>query len=197
MRLQFWRDVVRDEGEPAHEVAGPLASLIATRGLDRALLHRMIDAREAEIGSSAPFADEASLWRYLEDGAGALLAVSVQALGGSVSPDTIALGSAQGLANYMMAVPALAAAGQKALPSEAADAIAGLARAGLSRRSRALPGLRRIPRAARPALLAAWRAEPILTSVSKRPTSVLDGTLGQSEFARRGGLLWRSLSGRV
>lgn len=200
MRLQFWRDVVTGDDEPAHEVAGPLAALIAAQGLDRARLMRMIDAREVEVGSTAPFTDTDALWRYLTDGSGGLLALSVQALGGSapcgpVSDAAEALGAAQGLANYLMAVPALAAAGRDPLPDHRPERIAALARTGLARIVAARPALRRLPKSAKPALLAAWRAKPLLTQAAANPGSVIEGALGQSEFARRGSLLLRSLIG--
>ena len=44
MRLQFWRDVVEGEDSRAHEVAAPLAALIAARQLSRPALLAMIDA---------------------------------------------------------------------------------------------------------------------------------------------------------
>jgi len=195
MRLQFWRDVLDGDDSAAHEVAGPLRALIAARALDPALLAAMIDAREAEIGTTAPFADDAALWAYLEDGSGGLLALSVQALGGPVSEAVRGLGSAQGLANYLMAIPALEAAGRHPLPDGRPEAVAALARAGLARIEAAGPEVRGLPKPARPALLAAWRAGALLRQAAARPGDVVAGGLGQSEFARRGSLLWRVWTG--
>lgn len=207
MRLQFWRDVLAGEESAAHEVAGPVRALAIERALDPALLAAMIDAREAEIGVRAPFADEAALWAYLEGGAGALLALSVQALGGPksgpesgpesgpVSAAVRGLGAAQGLANYLMAIPALEGAGRQPLPDGRPEAVAALARAGLVRIDAARTDLRALPKPARPALLAAWRARAILAQAAARPGAVAAGDLGQSEFARRGSLLWRAWVG--
>ncbi len=195
MRLQFWRDVVAEAGTsppPAHEVAGPLAALIAARGLPAALFDRVIDARERDI-DPAPFDDEAALWSYLESTSGALMAVSVRALGGAADAVAFDRGAAQGLANYLMAIPALEAAGRHPLPDGRPDAVAALARAGLARIARARGSA--VERSARPALLAAWRAGALLRQAARQPGRVAEGALGQSEFTRRGALLWRSLVG--
>jgi len=197
MRLQFWRDVVEGAGvetPPAHEVAGPLATLIVEKGLPRALLLAMIEAREADL-ERAPFADEAALWAYLEATSGGLMAVSVRALGGEADAFAGDIGAVQGLANYLMAVPALEAAGKLPLPDGRVQAVAALAREGLDRLARGRASSGQVARAARPALLSAWRAEAILKQAAQAPERVASGTLGQSEFARRGSLLWRSMTG--
>ena len=193
MRLQFWRDVVTDPEAPrAHEVAGPLAALITARNLPPALFDAMIGAREAEI-DGAQLTDEAALLGYLENSAGALMALAVRALGGAADEVAHGYGLAQGLANYLLAVPAITAAGRPALP-EGAD-LAALAGQGLDRLTRARRTRAGVAPEARPALLAAWRAGPILRQVRRAPGRVMAGSVGQSEFARRGGLLLASLRG--
>lgn len=194
MRLQFWRDVVTGEGPAAHEVALPLQALIQDAGLPRDLLEAMIDARASEIGTVAPFADTAALGGYLRATAGSLMALSVIALGGPRSEAAQGLGAVQGLANYLLAVPALAAAGRRALPDESDAAIARLAGDGLDRLSALRADLRALPPVARPALRAAWRAQPLLAMARRDPGRVVSEGLAQSEFSRRGRLLWRVLS---
>ncbi len=52
IRLQWWRESVEGvyAGQPRrHEVVQPLAAAVARHGLDRALLDRLIDAREADL----------------------------------------------------------------------------------------------------------------------------------------------------
>lgn len=195
MRLQFWRDVVTGEGPAAHEVALPLQALIREAGLPQDLLLAMIDAREAEVGTPAPFADSAALMAYLRGTAGSLMALSVIALGGPRSEAAVDLGTVQGLANYLMAVPALEAAGRRALPDSSPQAVAELAGAALETLSALRPALRALPRATRPALRAAWRAPALLEQARKNPSESIDIPLGQSEFARRGSLLWRVVTG--
>lgn len=199
MRLQFWRDVVEGAGReptPAHDVAGPLATLITARDLPRGVLLEMIAARETDL-ERAPFADDAALWRYLEGSSGALMLLSVRALGGEADAMARGLGAAQGLANYLMAVPALEAAGKMPLPDGRAAAVAALAREGLSRLADARARAAQVGRTARPALLAAWRAGALLSQAARRPDLVASGGLGQSEFARRGSLLWRAFTGSI
>ncbi|MFN4100918.1 MAG: squalene/phytoene synthase family protein, partial [Pararhodobacter sp.] len=193
MRLQFWREVIALEDPRAHEVAAPLQALVRA-GLPLMPLQRMIDAREVEIGTKAPFADDSALWDYLDGTAGALMQASVLALGGPQSPAAGGCGAAQGLANYLLAIPALQAAGRLPLPDGRPEAVAALAREGLARLAGARVGLRGLPRAA---LLAGWRAAPLLKQAALAPGRVGEGTLGQSEFARRGGLLWQTLRGTL
>lgn len=193
MRLQFWRDVIDEAGVApprAHVVARPLASLVASRSLPRPLFHEMIDARELDL-ERAPFADEAALWAYLEATSGSLMVLTSRALGGTQDAAALDLGAAQGLANYLLAVPALEAAGRAPLPDGRPQAVEALARAGLGRLRRAGAG----EIAARPALRAAWRTRAILRQAAADPSRVAAGRLGQSEFRRRGSLLWRVLRG--
>lgn len=198
MRLQFWRDVVEGavagERAQAHDVAGPLAALIKERGLPGFLFDQMIDARETDI-EHVPFADTMALWDYLEGTSGALMALAVRALGGRADSVARDCGAAQGLANYLMAIPALEAAGRRPVPDGRAAAISELAGEGLLRLERARQESGKIAPPARPALLAAWRARSILAQAAAHPGRVGAGMLTQSEFARRGSLLWRSLTG--
>lgn len=195
MRLQFWRDVVAEPDRPrAHEVAGPLAALIRDRGLPLALFEAMIAAREDEI-EGAHLADAAALRAYLAGTAGSLMALAVRALGGAVDGAAQGYGAGQGAANYLMAVPALAAAGRPALPDEGPEAVVDLARWGRSELDRARLARGTVPLEARPALLAAWRARGVLARAAADPAAVAEGRLAGSEFARRGGLLWASLAG--
>jgi phytoene/squalene synthetase len=195
MRLQFWRDVVAEPDRPrAHEVAGPLAALIRDRGLPERLFEAMIAAREAEI-EGAHLADAAALCAYVGDTAGALMALAVRALGGAADEVAQGYGAGQGMANYLLAVPALQAAGRPGLPDDAPEMVEELAGWGLLELQRARRARRAVPRPARPALLAAWRARGVLARAVADPAAVPEGRLAGSEFARRGGLLWASLVG--
>jgi phytoene/squalene synthetase len=83
------------------------------------------------------------------------------------------------------------------LPDGRAQALRRLAVEALTGLAAARADLRRLPASARPALLAAWRARALLVQVCRDPGCVASGTLGQSEFARRGSLVWATLTGRV
>jgi phytoene/squalene synthetase len=193
MRLQFWREVVTEADRPrAHEVAGPLVRLIRDRGLPAALFEAMIAAREAEA-EGAHLADAGALRAFVTGTSGALMALAVRALGGAADEVARGYGAAQGMANYLLAVPAIRAAGRAALPSGAA--VRDLAAAGLEDLARARVGRAAVAGPARPALLAAWRAGPVLRRAMADPEGVEAGRLVQSEFARRGGLLWAALRG--
>ncbi|OYU19932.1 MAG: phytoene synthase [Rhodobacteraceae bacterium PARR1] len=198
MRLQWWRDIVAEAaaGKPAraHEVAGPLAALIAQGRVDTAVLDRMAEARRWDIYTDA-FADEAALDAYLEDTAAGLTWASAQALGAGPGAEGAVRGYgwAMGLANFLRAVPELEDRGRIPLLDGRPDAVAALARRGLDRLAQARG---RVPAPARPALIACHMAGPILTLVAREPQRVADGTVEPSEFARRWGLL-RAAFGRV
>ncbi|MBD1205795.1 MAG: squalene/phytoene synthase family protein [Rhodobacteraceae bacterium] len=199
MRLQWWRDVVAEAGagKPAraHEVAGPLAQLIAEAGLPVAVLDALIEARRWDVYRE-PFEDQAALAAYLEDTGGGLMWLAGRALGAEAAAeaDLRAVGWAAGLAAFLRAVPELEARGRVPLVDGRAEAVAALAEAGLARLAGAQAGLRRMGRA-RAATIAAWQAAAILRQAGQQPGSVAAGALGQSEFARRWGLLRAGLRG--
>lgn len=188
MRLQWWRDCLEEiaagQGPRAHEVAAPLAAALSPEDARR--LTGLIEARGADI-EAAPWRDAATLFEYLDGTAGILLQTATRLLGGGDDAGVRALGRAQGLANWFLAVPQHLAQGRAPFPDPSPPAIAALAQ-------EALGALRPVP--ANPALLAAWRARPLLRRAARHPEEVLAGTLGQSEFVRRGSLLWRSVTGR-
>ena len=194
MRLQFWRDVLAEieagAAPRAHEVVRPLALVLAETGLEAGLLDDMVRARWADL-ERAPFADAAALGAYLDATAGNLMWASVAALGGgeSFEEPARAVGRASGLAGWLLAVPELEARGWPAQPPELAGLIeaarADLARA---RATRFGPGL--------PAIRAGWRAEAVLARAARRPEAIAAGRLEGSDFARRGSLLVKSLTGR-
>jgi phytoene synthase len=85
MRLQWWRDAVADiyrGSERRHQVVQPLAAAIRRRGLDRALLERLIDARESDLAETPP-ADLPALVAYVDATAGSLGILASQVLGGA------------------------------------------------------------------------------------------------------------------
>ncbi len=201
MRLQFWADVMDEiaAGKPprAHEVAEPLAKLWRAEELPVEPGHAMIAARRWDIHRE-PFADSAALWAHLDASSGHLMWLAARVLGAGPEAEgsVRAMGQASGLANWLLAVPELQARGCPALPDESDAAIAALARDGLARLAQARAGRDRVPEAASPALLAGWEAGPVLRRAAKSPRLVRAGGLQQSEFARRGQLLLRALSGR-
>jgi phytoene synthase len=189
MRLQWWRDALAEiaEGRPVrrHEVASPLGAALDAGAARR--LDRLVEARRLDIAGE-PFGAD-SLFAYLDATAGTLLDVAATLAGAAPGDAAVAAwGRAQGLANWFLALPALSAAGRPPLADASDAAIAALA-------SAALGGLARPPAAARPAVLAAWRAPALLRQAARHPHRVAAGTLAQSEFARRGSLVWRSLLG--
>jgi len=195
MRLQWWRDAL---GEIAaggvvrrHEVAVPLAHVL--RGETARALIPLIDARAWDIGAD-PFTDEAALGDYLANTGGRLLSVAARALGApeAEAGRATALGCAGAWANYLLAVPALIAAGKQPLPLNGEPWIARLSGEYLDRLGQ---GARGGSPPLRHAALSAWRARAILRRAQRDPGAVLEGRLGGSEFARRAGLIRATVFG--
>src|SRR5690606_21419079 len=120
-----------------------------TAGLDDLILARHLDIERQ------PFPDAAALMDYLDRTAGTLLWTAAAALGAGDEAAVRAVGRAQGLANWLLAVPGLETLGWEPLPDAEDAAVAALAGAGLT-------GLRAARPRRNPALMAAWRAGPLL-----------------------------------
>jgi phytoene/squalene synthetase len=202
MRLQWWRDTVAALAEPgpvrAHEVVAPLAEVVRGQRLPVAVMDRMIEARRWDIYRE-PFEDRAAFDSYLEDTGAGLMWLAASALGAppEAEPAARAAGWAAGLAAFLRAVPELEARGRRPLvDGRAEEAVAGLARDGLARLAEAKRARGRVPPGAGAAFLSGWQTEALLRQVLADPRRVPEGTLGLSEFARRGGLAWAAITGR-
>ena len=201
MRLQFWHDALDalrgDAPVPAHEVMDPLAQLVRAQALPIAPLQAMVAARQHDI-ARAPFDDAGALRAYLDATAGNLMWVAAHALGATDGAEPVVrdMAAASGLAAWLVAVPELEARGRQPLADGRPQAIAELAREGLAALRRARARRSEVARRAAPALLAGWRAGPLLRQAAAEPGRVGAGQLVQSEFARRGSLLLRSATGR-
>jgi phytoene synthase len=101
IRLTWWRealDEIYDGGRVrSHPVSLALARAVRARGLDRAPLDAMIQARFGDL-DAAPFADEAQMLAHADQTAGALMQAATQALGAPAGFDPARLaGRAYGL----------------------------------------------------------------------------------------------------
>ncbi|MFC7705092.1 squalene/phytoene synthase family protein [Plastorhodobacter daqingensis] len=201
MRLQFWQDTIEAIGAGTTprgaEVIGPLAAVIRAHDLPLPLFAALIEARRWDI-YRAPFADAAAFEAHLQATAGNLMWLAALALGapGAAEPVVRDFAQGAGLANWLMAVPALEARGRIPLVDGRPGAVAALARSGLGRIRAARARRADLPRRAAPALLPGWQAGALLAQAARDPRRVADGGLAQSEFARRGSLLLRATTGR-
>jgi 15-cis-phytoene synthase len=197
MRLQWWKDAFEEiaNGGPVrrHQVVTPLARVLDADGA--ALLTGLVEARSWDIYRD-PFEDKAHFDRYLRQTSGHLMLAAARALGPVDGDVVLKLGYATGLANYLMAVPALEKAKRVPLLDGRPQAVADLARDGLARLHRARGQRGKVSVAARPALLAAWKAGGILARAAAEPQRVAAGALAGSDFAANAGLMWRTFSGR-
>jgi phytoene/squalene synthetase len=189
MRLQWWWDALEEIATGAqvraHEVTTPLAEVLDPEGAR--ILQRNTDARRRECDREAP-ADATALRAYAEETSGALIWAATRALGGGSETRALAVGTGQGLASYVLAVPDYLARGMNPLPEMRERDFADL----LSRALGQMRG-RAGTRAQRIAELSAWRARGILRRALKDPAAVPEGRLEEAPIVRRAGLLWRSL----
>lgn len=196
MRLQWWRDVLAEiaEARPVrrHEVATPLAGVLDAEAAR--LLDALVAARRQDV-ARAPFADEAALRAYLDATSGNLLRVAARVLGPAHEAALRPAGLALGLANWLRAVPALAAAGRAPLPDGRPEAVRRLAEEGLVHLRAARARRVEVSRAARPALLPLWEAGAVLGRAARDPAAVAAGRLEPAPITSRALLAWRALSG--
>lgn len=196
MRLQWWRDVLEEIAAAKvprkHEVAEPLAAVLDAQGA--ALLDKVVAVRRWDLYKD-PFEDMAHFEDYIRAG-GVLMWVAARALGAQAdaAAKVTATGRAAALARYLQAVPELEARSRIPLVDGRPEALRELATATL----KDMPGRRdlraSLPRPARTATLEAWASRPILRQVVANPARVGDASLGLAEFAKRGRLLWWSLT---
>ena len=189
MRLQWWRDALDEIASGArvraHEVTTPLAGIIDAQSAG--LLDRLVQARRWDIYRD-PFEDAVHFADYLDATSGHLAWVAARSLGCEQGEAAIRdIAWASGLANWFMAIPELEARGRVPLVDGRIEAVSALARDGLSRLKASAPS------AAKPALLATWRARAVLQRAAKQPERVAAGALAGSEFQRKISLLWRAL----
>ena len=176
IRLQWWIDALDEIASGGfvrqHEVVVPLA-LVVTPDQARAL-QDVVEARFADI-ETAPFADTAALGAYLAATSGTLLDVAAGMLGQGDPAPARAAGFAQGLANWLIAVPALRATGKRPLPDETPRVLSDLAAEGLA----ALAQARKAPivRTARPAFHALAGTRRVLSAARSNPQRIFDGGL--------------------
>lgn len=197
MRLQWWRDALAEIAAGGairrHEVVTPLARVLSpdlAAGLDEFVAVRRWDIYRD------PFEDADHFTRYLDQSAGSLMWVAVQALGGGDEQVVRDFGAAAGLARWLQAIPELEARKRIPLLDGTADGVRALARAGLERLERARSQRHKIAKSAGPALLAGWQSGTILRQALRDPGRVGDGRLGPGPARSRLALMARAASGR-
>ena len=197
MRLQWWRDALDEIGQGGnvrrHEVVTPLAAVLDEEAAS--LLDKLIVARRWDIYKD-PFEDAAHFAEYLDATSGNLMWVAARALGDADESAVRDMAYASGLANWFRAIPELEAQKRVPLVDGRAEAVALLAQGALTRLQAGRKARAKVSKVAGQALFASWQAEAILKQAAAEPHRVAEGTLGQSDFAKKAGLLRRSLTGR-
>lgn len=124
IRLQWWHDAIGADaiaGRTGHPVADAMTGMMARRGLDRALLDTMIEARLADI-SHELFPDDAAVLAHFDATEGRCFELGLRIAGAKPGPDlaaaAAAAGRAYGFARSLGRLPELVRAG--AFPISAA-----------------------------------------------------------------------------
>lgn len=195
MRLQWWRDVLEEIRTGAevrrHEVATPLATVLDPDMAER--LDALVEARRWDIYRD-PFEDMSAFRAHLTNTSGLLLLAAARALGDAPEEPILKAGYAQGVANWLRAVPELERQGRIPLVEGTHAAIRALADDALTdlaetRRTRLAPEVR-------PAMLALWQTDAILKKARRDPAAVSEDRLTLPPFRSRLGLMRRALTGR-
>jgi len=207
MRLQWWRDILRADQPPAHEVAGPLVALIRDGVLAAPDLAAMADGHEAEL--DLPFTPAAAA-DWAENRFARRTALAAAVLGGPVPARAVApvLGLGFGLRTAMACLgnggmPFLALPpGADAFAARRGDIPETLSRAVADQAGTALAALaearRQAPRAGRAiaALLPLAREERVLRLAVRTPGAIF-GQVDRVDRPFDGlRLAWRAATGR-
>ncbi|WP_264213594.1 squalene/phytoene synthase family protein [Leisingera thetidis] len=197
MRVQWWRDVGAEiaAGRPVrrHFVATPLARMLKPELAG--CIDGMAEARRWDIYKDG-FEDEAAFDSYIDRTSGSLMWMAAASLGPAEEAVVRGFAYGAGIAGWLRAIPGLEAQKRIPLVDGTLEGVQALARKGLENIEKARRNSRSVSKQARVALLSGWQAEALLKQVIWQPERVAQGTLGQSEFRRRTGLMWRAASGR-
>ncbi|SEW13863.1 Squalene/phytoene synthase [Cognatiyoonia koreensis] len=178
MRLQWWRDALEEiggQGQPRkHEVVDALAEVLDPEGA--ACLDALIAARRWDVYSDA-FEDEDHLTQYLDATSGNLMWTAARLLGNADEGVVRNFAFASGTANLLRAVPDLEDRGRKPLLDGTPDGVRSFAKQALTRWRSATAERAKVSFVSGAALLAGYRAKPVLQLAARDPKSVADGSL--------------------
>lgn len=197
MRVQWWRDIGVEiaAGKPVrrHFVATPLGRLLTPELA--AHIDAMAEARRWHIYKD-PFQDQAEFEAHIDATAGSLMWMAAASLGAADEGVVRDFAYGCGVAAWLKAIPELEAHKRIPLLDGTIEGVQELARGALERLRCARAEGGKVSAAAGVALLACWQAEAVLKQAISEPQRVVEGALGQSEFRRRTGLMWRTALGR-
>ena len=215
MRLQWWQDALDEIAAGGvvrrHEVVTPLSKVLTPE--TAALLTRNVDARRRDA-QRLPMETLDELTTFLSETAGTLMWAVTRALAPTadwepvaetgpsdlaswqtkVRDRSMAVGSALGLANYLLAVPVFLQRSMNPLPGMTESAFADLLDRNLSKAdAKGTPLQAPVKQAQRIAELSAWRTKPILERAKRDPAAVPEGRLEGTPAERSFRLMWQSV----
>lgn len=197
MRVQWWRDIGAEiaEAKPVrrHFVATPLGRLLKPELA--AHMDAMAEARRWHIYKDA-FEDQAAFEAHIDATAGGLMWMAAASLGDADEGVVRDFAHGAGVAAWLKAIPELEKNKRVPLLDGTAEGVRALAAGALKRLRAARAQGGKVSEEAGVALLAGWQAEAVLKQAMREPHRVAEGALGQSEFRRRAGLMWRAALGR-
>jgi phytoene synthase len=192
IRLQWWRDAITEAAAGApprrHEVAEPLAGLIAAGVFDAAALSALVDARDSEAEPGPPEPAAFRAWARGTGGGFAVLAARLLGCPPALLPAVEQAGAVFAVARALRSRAGQARQGRLMLP-DGPPAV--LAAETLAVADSLRPTLRRLPRAALPAVLTLPLARADLRRAA-RDAPVPEGRL----FGERAAVVLAGLLGR-
>ncbi|UUP19330.1 phytoene/squalene synthase family protein [Nitratireductor thuwali] len=210
VRLQWWRDALRNREGGGHPVASALIDAIERHGLPAHTFDSMIDARIFDLYDD-PMPDRVSLEGYCGETASALIQLAGLVLDPERAPafaDAAGhAGCAQAIAGLLRSLPIHRRRGQCYIPQDvlaaagtdreaflegedkdaAVRAVMAMTALGRDHYGRFLDAAEGLPASLRPAYLPALLSRDYLARVARRPADALDKVVGISPVRRH----WR------
>lgn len=186
MRLQWWYDALGEIAAIAdirrHEIVTPLSEQLTPAQAQE--LQRLVEARRWDIYRD-PFESEDAFEKYIHATSGTLLRVAGAAEDAVTQARLSELGYANGVANFLVAVPELVARGRTPFAVETDRVFESAVSKALAACDRALATRSEFPEMARYAALSTYQTQYILKCAARSPNAVTQGALQPSWLSDR------------
>lgn len=199
VRLGWWADVVegirRGTVEQGNAVAVSLAARISAANLAFEPFENIVDAHFRYVNKEL-FANLRQFESHIDSTACEVMCLAAASLGarGKELATVRDFAWGAGAAAFLRAIPRFVGRGWEPMDSGGGMA-AEIVELAIERTKSARRRRRSVPSRAAPAMLAGWRVDATLGRAASDIGRVWTGELEESEFRKRGALLWRALTG--
>ena len=199
VRLGWWADVVegvrRGTIEQGNAVAVSLAALIKAANLAFEPFENIVDAHFRYVNKE-PFANLQQFESHMDSTACEVMCLAAASLGahGEELATVRDFAWGAGTAAFLRAIPRFARQGWEPM-DPAGGMLPEIVELAIERTKSARTRRRSVPSRVAPAMLPGWRVDATLDRAASDIGRVWRGELEESEFKKRGTLLWRALTG--